>query len=252
MATEMIPPPPFTLKGVSFRYQNGQTALHNIDLEIEQNEKIVLLGANGCGKSTLIKILNGLLFPSSGSLSAFGVPITETSLRNPSIAHEFRRRVGFVFQNAEAQLFSSTIEEELAFAPLQMGLDAISVRQRVEDVSRLLRLESLLHRTPYSLSGGEKRRVAIACILTINPDVILLDEPTSGLDPRSQNELVTLLESLHDAGKTLVTTTHDLTLLPRLATRVVIMNEDHEIEAICTPQKTLHEEQLLKKVNIIA
>lgn len=242
----------FELKNVSYHYANGQEALHNITLDIAPQEKVVLLGTNGCGKSTLIKILNGLLFPSTGTLNAFELPITEETLRLPRVAHEFRRKVGFVFQNAEAQLFSSTVEEELAFAPLQMNLELAIVKQRVSDVASLFRIEHLLDRAPYSLSGGEKRRVAIACILTANPDVILLDEPTAGLDPRSQQELVSLLERLHLAGKSLVTTTHDLNLLPHLATKVVIMNEAHEIEEITTPEMALSDTHLLRKVNIIA
>lgn len=243
--------PAFELSNVGFAYDSAGPALRDISLTIERGEKIALLGANGCGKSTLLKILNGLLHPTSGTLHAFGETITERSLRDEATAHRFRRRVGFIFQNADAQLFSSTVREEIAFGPLQMGLPRAEVEQRLADVAAMLDIARLLDRSPFRLSGGEKKRVALASVLVINPDVLLLDEPTNGLDPRSQRWLVDLLVALHGAGKTLVTATHDLDIVPEIADRVVVMNEDHTVEAVGEPRPILEDARLLLAVNLI-
>lgn len=241
----------FVLSGVGFRYPEGETALRDISLTVYRGEKIALLGANGCGKSTLLRILNGLIFPTSGTLHAFGEEIDEKALRNEAAAHRFRRRVGFVFQNSDAQLFSPTVREEIAFGPLQLNLSRSEVEGRIADVAALLGIEKLLDRPPFRLSGGEKKKVAIASVLVINPEVILLDEPTGGLDPRSQRWLVDLLVTLHRAGKTLVTATHDLDIVPEVASRVVVMNEQHTIEAIGTPEEILADVDRLLAVNLI-
>src|SRR5207248_4787413 len=132
------------------------------------------------------KILNGLVHPRSGAFRAFGEEISERSLRDEARASLFRQRVGFVFQNADAQLFSSTVREEIAFGPVQMGLAAREIERRVADLAAMLEIEPLLDRPTFRLSGGEKKKVAIASVMAINPEVILLDEPTNGLDPRSQ------------------------------------------------------------------
>jgi len=239
------------LEGVDFAYDGAGPVLRNISLTIERGEKVAILGANGCGKSTLLKILNGLLHPTSGTFHAFGEEITERALRDEAAAHRFRRRVGLIFQNSDAQLFSSTVREEIAFGPLQMGLPLAEVERRIADVAAMLDITRLLDRPPFRLSGGEKKKVAIASVLVINPEVLLLDEPTSGLDPRSQHWLVDLLVRLHGAGKTLVTATHDLDRVPEIAERVVVMNEDHSIEVIGDPPRILSDTGLLLSVNLI-
>jgi cobalt/nickel transport system ATP-binding protein len=242
----------FRLESVRYAYPGGQRALDDITLEIREGERAVLLGANGCGKSTLIKLLNGLIFADSGRCEAFGEPLSAERLSVAETSFRFRRRVGFVFQNSEAQLFSPIVRDELAFAPLQMRLPEETIRQRIEDVSRLLRIESLLDRAPYSLSGGEKKKVAIACTLTANPDALLLDEPTNGLDPRSREELTRLLERLHLAGKTLVIATHDLSLASRLGDRCFVLSEDHRLSATGAPGEILSDAALLRSANLIA
>jgi cobalt/nickel transport system ATP-binding protein len=243
--------PAFELSGVSFAYGEDVPALRDVSLTIARGEKVVLLGANGSGKSTLLKILNGLLHPTSGAFRAFGEEITERALRDEAVAHRFRRRVGFIFQNSDAQLFSATVRDEIAFGPLQMGLTPGQVEQRIADVATMLDIARLLDRPPFRLSGGEKKKVALASILVINPEVILLDEPTGGLDPRSQRWLVELLMTLHGAGKTLVTATHDLDIVSEIADRAVVMNEEHAIEAAGHPCDILEDTELLLRVNLI-
>jgi cobalt/nickel transport system ATP-binding protein len=241
----------FRLEHVRFDYGEGIPALHDVSLKIARGEKVALLGANGSGKSTLLKILNGLLHPTSGVFQAFGEEITEKALRSEEIAFRFRRRVGFIFQNSDAQLFSTTVREEIAFGPLQMNLSRAEIAQRIADVAALLGIEALLDRPPFRLSGGEKKKVAIASVLVLNPEAILLDEPTNGLDPRSQQWLIELLVRLNQAGKTLITTTHDLDIVPHIADRVVVMDESHAIAAVGTPEEILENTDLLLSVNLI-
>lgn len=243
--------PAFVLSEVCYRYGEGVTALKDVSFRIERGEKVAILGANGCGKSTLIKMLDGLLHPQSGGIEAFGDPLTEAALRDEAFAHRFRRRVGFIFQNSDAQLFSPTVREEIAFGPLQMGLPRAEVEQRLEDVAAMLDLRRLLDRPPFQLSGGEKKKVAIAGTLVVNPDVLLLDEPTNGLDPRSQRWLVELLVALHAAGKTLVTATHDLDIVPEIADRVLVFGEDHTPAAEGPSAAILADTDLLLRVNLI-
>lgn len=241
----------FDLQAVSYGYSTGNPVLRDITLTVAAGERIALLGANGCGKSTLLKIMDGLLFPQSGSFRAFGEEISEAALREENRANRFRRRVGFVFQNADSQLFSPTVREELAFGPLHLGLSHEEAAQRVADTASLLELVPLLDRSPYQLSGGEKRRVALACVLTTAPEVLLLDEPTTGLDPRSRHALVDMLNRLHQVGKTLVLCTHDLELLPMLADRAVVLNEEHAIETLAPVAAVLEDTALLRRVNLI-
>ena len=243
--------PAFVLDKVYYGYGAGVLALQDISLTIQPGEKIALLGANGCGKSTLIRIMDGLLHPQTGTITVFGEPITEESLRDEQTAYRFRRRVGYVFQNSDAQLFSSTVREEIAFGPLQMGLSYPEVEQRLCDVAALLEIGKLLERPPFQLSGGEKKKVALASTLVLNPDVILLDEPTNGLDPRSQRWLVELLVTLHQAGKTLVTATHDLSIVPEIASRAYVFSEAHTLVAEGSCRKILQDSDLLLGVNLI-
>lgn len=241
----------FSLSGVSYRYAESVYALRNVSLAIREGESVAILGANGCGKSTLIKLLDGLIHPQDGTILAFGIPLTEAALREEAFAHRFRRRVGFVFQNSDAQLFSPTVREEIAFGPLQMGLARADVEGRIDDVAQMLSIGKLLDRPPFQLSGGEKKKVALASTLVINPDVILLDEPTSGLDPRSQRWLVELLITLREAGKTVVTATHDLSIVPEIATRALVFSEEHTLVADAPCADVLRDTDLLLRVNLI-
>jgi cobalt/nickel transport system ATP-binding protein len=240
----------YNIDHVSFAYDGKQTALEDISLQIPAGSCVVILGANGCGKSSLLKLLDGLYFPSSGSITAFGSPLTEAALRDDAANFAFRRKVGLVFQDTDVQLFSPSVVDEVAFAPLQMGLSRAEVEQRVEDALRTLRIEKLRDRAPHRLSGGEKRRVALASLLSLRPEVWLLDEPTTGLDPRSQAWLVDFIQQEQAAGKTIITATHDLEIAGRIASSIVVFDEDHHIAASGDPQEILANHELLHRCNL--
>lgn len=233
-----------------YSYLDRFPALAGVDLRVHRGEKLALLGANGCGKSTLLKLLNGLVFPSRGTYTAFGEPVTEDTLDDEQMNTGFRSRIGLVFQNSDAQIFSPTVREELAFGPLQLGLNPAEAAGRVEDVLAMLDIPHLADRAPFQLSGGQKKRVAIGSVLIMNPEVLLFDEPTAGLDPRSAEWLTELIVELATAGKTIVMATHDLDSLDRLADRCVVFDEDHRIVAEGAPAVILGQPQLLLDVNL--
>lgn len=257
-ATELLPLLPMSrgtdllvLDDIHYSYLDRFVALDGVSLTVKRGEKVALLGANGCGKSTLLKILDGLLFPDAGTFSAFGADVTERALEDEQLSRGFRSRVGFVFQNSDAQVFSPSVREEIAFGPLNMGLERSEVEQRVDDVLALLSIESLVDRAPYQLSGGQKKRVAIASVLVMNPEVLIFDEPTAALDPRTQSWLVELIVELNRAGKTIVLATHDLQTLDALADRCVVFSEEHQLVADGTPADVLADHTLLRSVNLV-
>jgi cobalt/nickel transport system ATP-binding protein len=241
----------YSLRDVCQEYRPGVPSLDGIDLTIRAGEHVAIVGANGSGKSTLLKMLDGLVFPTSGSLEALGRGLTEAALDEPDFRREFRSRVGFVFQDADVQLFCSNAYDELAFGPLQLGLSDAEVRARVAETAEALRITELLDRAPYTLSGGEKKRVAIAAILAMRPDVLLLDEPTNALDPRSQVWLLEVLSEWKAAGKTVVLTTHDLGSAAEFADRMVVLSEQHRVAADGAPDDVLAQRDLLLEVNLI-
>lgn len=173
------------LKNVCYAYGN-EIALRYINLNIQKGESVIIQGPNGCGKSTLIKLLNGIIFPMEGSYTYQGHEITEKTLKDPRFAKWFHQQMGYVFQNADTQLFCGSVEEEIAFGPTQMGLSEGEIKQRTDDCLKLFGIEKLRERPPYHLSGGEKRKVSLACILSMNPEVLILDEPLAGLDESTQ------------------------------------------------------------------
>jgi len=238
-------------KNITYSYLNKFAALDDVSINVLRGEKLALLGANGSGKSTLLKLFDGLIFPQSGTYEAFGKVVTEENLEEPSFSHEFRSRIGFVFQNSDAQVFSPTVREEVAFGPLQLAIPNAEVNQRVDETLQLLGISSLADRPPFQLSGGQKKRVAIASILIMNPEILLFDEPTAGLDPRTQEWLFQLVEELASRGKTIVTATHELSYLNRIADRCVVFGESHKIVSECTPQELLSNRELLINVNLI-
>jgi len=243
--------PLLELSGVSHRYLDRFEALDDVSLDVAAGERLALLGANGCGKSTLLKILDGLCFPTGGTYQAFGQPVTEDALDDEQFNRGFRSRVGFVFQNSDAQVFSPTVRDEVAFGPLNMALDADEVAARVDDVLALLELDDLADRACHQLSGGQKKKVAIASVLVMNPQVLLFDEPTAALDPRAQHWLIELLGELSRAGKTIVVATHDLHRLDEVADRAVVFSEDHRLVGEGTPAEVLADTELLARVNLI-
>jgi len=241
----------FVLENVVHSYTSDVRALDGVDLTIEPGEHVAIVGANGSGKSTLLKMLDGLVFARSGTIAANGHALTEDALEDPSFRHEFRSRVGFVFQDADVQLFCNTVFDELAFGPLQLGLPHDEVRARVAGIAEALRIERLLDRAPYALSGGEKKRVAIASVLTMRPQVLLMDEPTNALDPRSQVWLLDVLAEWKAAGRTVVIATHDLSAAAESCERMIVLSEDHRVVADGAPEDVLARRDLLLSVNLI-
>ncbi|HMA47469.1 MAG TPA: ABC transporter ATP-binding protein [Frankiaceae bacterium] len=243
--------PLLVCEGLHHTYLDRFPALVDVCLSVARGEKLALLGANGCGKSTLLKVLDGLVFPQRGSYRAFGEPVTEDTLEDEQMSTGFRSRVGFVFQNSDAQVFSPSVREEVAFGPLQMGLSGEAAHERVDDVLRMLEIADLAERAPFQLSGGQKKKVAIASVLVMNPEVLLFDEPTAALDPRTRQWLTELVVELNAAGKTVVHATHDLDLLDVLADRCVVFGEDHRVVRVGPPEEVLDDRQLLLDVNLV-
>ena len=241
----------FRLTAVGYQYGPGVEALAGVDLTIDPGERLAILGANGSGKSTLLKVLAGLAEPTHGEVEAFGERISGGALSDEAVAQRFRRRVGMVFQSADAQLFNPTVRDEVAFGPLHLDLPHDEIVGRVEDTLAMLGLGALAERAPYNLSGGEKKKVALASVLSINPEVLMLDEPTNGLDPRTQEWLIELLATLNRAGKTIVVATHQLDVLERLVDRAVVLGEDHRPAADGPLGDVLADRDLLLAVNLI-
>lgn len=195
----------------------GQKAVDRVSLHVPEGSVYGLLGPNGAGKSTLLRLLNGLVFPEIGCYRFEGEEITARRLREHRYAKWFHQRVGFVWQNPAAQLFCASVREELAFGPEQMGLPADEVRRHVDDALSLCGIAHLAERAPYTLSGGEQKRTAIAAILTMNPAVWTLDEPLASLDEAGAAWLTDFLRALKRAGKTVIFSTHDTALADALA-----------------------------------
>ena len=246
----VIPPSVlFDLRGVRYAYAGRHVALAGIDLRIERGEQVVLLGANGSGKSTLLKLLDGLIGPSAGTMRAMGLDVA--AVAEGRDAFRFHRDVGLVFQDPDIQLFSATVLDDVAFGPLQLGLPQEEVRACADEAMRQMDILHLADRAPFELSGGEKKRAAIASVLSLRPQVLLLDEPTASLDPRTKWVLVNLIRRLADVGTTLVTATHELDIVPIIATRVVVLGEDRRVLADGSPTGILADRELLIRANLI-
>ncbi len=243
--------PVYEFRDVSFAYEGNQPALEGINLTVRAGESLAILGANGSGKSTMLKLMDGLYFPTGGTLFAFGRPLTERALEGDAVNFDFRLRVGLLFQDSDVQLFSPTVFDEVAFGPLQTEWPREEVIRRVDAALRALRIEKLRDRPPHRLSGGEKRRVALASLLSLDPSVWLLDEPSAGLDPRSQAWLEDFMIDQVRTGKTLVTATHDLALAEVVANRICVFNEAHRLVADGTPAEILSNQELLSQCNLV-
>ena len=242
-------PPAFELRDVYFEY-DGIPALHGLSVQIAQGESVALLGANGSGKSTLLKILDALCFPSRGQVSFGGQSLTPEALQRQDFALAFRRSVALVFQNPDVQLFNPTVFDEVAFGPLQMQWGKGEVLSRVTATMELMGVAHLRDRPPYRLSGGEKKRVALASVIVLDPDVLLLDEPTSTLDPHSQSQLIDLIQDWKGSSKTVITATHQLEIVDDIASRVVVL-EAGKVGATGTPTEILSNYELLLRANLV-
>jgi len=241
----------YIVDNLGYSYPGGISVLDGISFTVTEGESIAILGANASGKSTLLHILDGLYFPSTGQVSAFGTVLTEVGVETPPFSRHFRQNVGFLFQNSDAQLFCTTVEEELAFGPLQLRLTPDEVECRVTDVLRMLQIEHLRGRSPGALSGGEKKKVALAAVLACGPRVILLDEPSTGLDPRTQQWLIEFIGLLRDSGITLITSCHDLSFVAETSERTLILSEDHRLIYNGPTKQALADLDMLLSANLI-
>jgi cobalt/nickel transport system ATP-binding protein len=238
------------LRDVSFSYADAP-ALAHVDLAIERGEALALIGPNGSGKSTLLKLLNGLVFPDAGTYRFDGEEISHARLKDQHRAKSFHQRIGFLFQNSDVQLFCTSVYDEIAFGPRQMGLSESDIEMRVGDSLALLGIESLASRIPYHLSGGEKRKVALASVLVLNPDVLVLDEPMNGLDPRTKRFLREFLISLRVTGKTVVCATHDFEYVDGVFDHAAVFSMKHDIVRTGPYEEIIGDRDFLKAGNII-
>ncbi len=235
----------FGLKNISYTYKGGKNAIDNISFNARDGESITIIGTNGSGKSTLLYLLDGLIEPESGSLRVFGRIIKN------GFPSELRQRISLLFQNPQAQLFFLSVWDELSFGPVQTGLGKDEVSERVDSLLSLLEIEHLRDRGPWDLSMGEMKKVALGTCLSINPDILLLDEPTSGLDPRTQVDLIDMIQKLRESGKTIITATHDLALIEDISDRTLVLGEDHGLLREGIPHEILKDRETLLRANLI-
>lgn len=207
--------PIIEINQLSFHYPDGKLALNEISLKVMPGEKIALVGANGAGKSTLLLHLNGI-FEGSGQILINGMEVKKNNLG------QIRALVGVVFQNPDDQLFSPTVFDDVAYGPIYQGLDKETVQGKVDQALADVHMTEFADRNPYHLSGGEKKRIAIATVLSMQPQILVFDEPTAGLDPRARRELI---ELLHELPQTMLIATHDLGLVEFLTPRTVMLNQ---------------------------
>ncbi len=231
------------VSNLNYKYPDGTWALRNVSLKVYAGESVLLLGISGVGKSTLLMNLNGLLTPTEGTIHIFGKKVIEKNLR------EIRRRVGFVFQNPENQLFCPTLWDDVAFGPINMGLSQEEVEERVDWALKLVGLKAYAEKPPHHLSFGEKRRAAIATILSMEPDILLLDEPTANLDPKGVENIISILRDISSKGKTIIIATHDVNILPQITDRTVIMYNG-KIKAVGRTAEILSDIATLEKYGL--
>ncbi|MBU6245024.1 MAG: energy-coupling factor ABC transporter ATP-binding protein [Actinomycetales bacterium] len=218
MSEAMMAPndPSLDVSGLAFAYPDGHQALFGVDLVIQRGERVALLGANGAGKTTLVMHLNGLLSGGVGTVHVAGLLVGKPNLR------EIRRRVGVVFQDPDDQLFMPTVRDDVAFGPANIGLEGDALTARVESALAMVGMLEFADRPPHHLSFGQRRRVAVATVLAMEPEILVLDEPSSNLDPASRRELADILRSL---DITMLMVTHDLPYALELCPRAVILSD---------------------------
>ncbi len=232
--------PAVAITDLKFSYPDGRLALSGVELSLEPGEKVAILGPNGAGKSTLLLHLNGLLYGGSGSVTILGRQVQEG---DKSGLQEIRAMVGVVFQDPDDQLFSPSVRDDVAFGPIYMGLPGEEVNARVSEALSQVGMEGYEDRMPFHLSGGEKKRAAIASVLSMHPQVLALDEPSAGLDPRARRGLIQLLDRLE---QTIIVTTHDMHMVKDIFPRVVIM-DGGKVVADAPTYDILDDQTLLEK-----
>ncbi|MDK2781128.1 MAG: cobalt/nickel transport system ATP-binding protein [Archaeoglobi archaeon] len=209
-------------KNVSYRYPDGTVGVRDVSIEIEIGERVGIVGANGSGKSTLLFLLAGLLTPERGEIEILGMKVEKKNFE------KIRRNVGIAFQNPDDFLFNPSVRDELLYVPLQLGWEEKRIEEAIRKYSELFSINNILHRPPFRLSGGEKKKVEIASILIYEPEILLLDEPTANVDGKSKRVILRLLE---DFNGTLVIASHEIEIIKRLCNRVILLNPNHSIEA---------------------
>ena len=233
------------VKNLKYSYNNDYQALKGVSLKIERGEMVALLGKNGAGKSTLFLHLNGIYEPDEGQVFIDG---EELKYDKKSLL-KFRQKVGIVFQNPDDQIFAPTVEEDVAFGPLNLKLPMEEVQNRVEEALERVGMSGYEKTAPHHLSGGQKKRVAIAGILAMKPEIMVLDEPTAGLDPQGVANLSALLKELNEEGITIIISTHEVDLVPDYANRTFVM-VDGELIAEGTPKEIFSQPNILEQANL--
>jgi len=231
-------------RDLCYSYSGSSRALDGINFIAPRNARIAVLGSNGAGKSTLFKHFNGIFKPTSGSVLVRGEPITKENVR------EVRKFVGIVFQNADDQIFAPTVELDVAFGPTNLGLDEETIHHRVHEALHIMGIEDLAGRVPHHLSGGEKKRVAIAGAIAMEPEVLVLDEPTAGLDPRGIHDLLGFISELKkSSGMTVIFSTHDVSLVPEIADYIYVISKCRIVSQV-TVAEVFSQTELLKSVRL--
>ena len=243
--------PIYSLVDVDYSYPGNIPALCGLNLSINASDRVAVIGANGTGKSTLLTMLDALIFPDTGTVSFSGQALTRHAMDDAMTQRTFRAKVGFVFQNPDIQLFCPTVKEDIVFGPLQLGLPHEEILRRLDSVVERMRLSHLLERSPHQLSIGEKKKAAIASVLVIEPDVLLFDEPTAGLDPQTTRDIIAVIVDAHKTGKTVVMATHDLHLVEEIADVVHVFGDNRSIIRSGTPEEILSDHEFLKQHNLV-
>lgn len=217
------------LNNVTYKYYDGTLALDNINLKLTAGECYCLTGPNGSGKSTLFRILNGLSFPTKGKYIFDGTEITEKYLHNKKNAVAFHSRIGYLFQNSETQLFTRSVEDEIAFGLYQLELPEDEVHKRTEHFLEALSLSDMRHRAPFNLSGGEKKRCALAAVLAMEPDVLILDEPLNGLDEDGEKFVLECIRNLKSSDRLIIVASHNSQFVEEISDETIRLDKDHHI-----------------------
>lgn len=232
-------------ENLSFTYPDGTQALKNINIEIEKGEKVAIIGPNGAGKSTLFSHFNGLTEPTSGCVKIEGKPI---SFEKDELL-KVRQKVGIVFQDPNDQLFAPTVKEDIAFGPMNLGLSYDEVEKRVEDALKMVGMENYEDKTPHHLSGGQQKRIAIAGIIAMKPELMILDEPTAGLDPDGVEKVLNIMNQLNEEGMTLIISSHDIDMISKYADKIFVLYNGEIIES-GNKNKIFSDMDLLKKAHL--
>ena len=234
-------------KNLSYTYPDGTHALKNINMEIYKGQKVAIMGPNGAGKSTLFSHFNGLTEPTSGHVEVDGKAIKydrDTLL-------EVRQKVGIVFQDPNDQLFAPTVKEDVAFGPMNLGLDYEEVEKRVDEALTMVGMEQYMDKTPHHLSGGQQKRVAIAGIIAMRPEIMILDEPTAGLDPEGVEKVLDILNNLNKEGMSIVISSHDIEMVNEFAEKIFVLNNGEILES-GDKHEIFSNKELLKKAHLKA